>query len=92
MSDDIEVVRLLAEIRDNQRLQLERLQEAFALQREQFALVQRQAERAEKLQDRAEQLQTRSARMVGTSRRIVALILVAVLALLAYASWLLFRI
>ena len=78
MNDETEVVRLLAEIRDNQKVQMERQQESLALQREQFALVQQQTERAEKLQERAEQLQNRSARMVSTSRRVVVLIVIAV--------------
>jgi hypothetical protein len=54
-------VTVLEEIRDNQKLQLDRQAEAIALQREQFALVQRQAERHERIQDRAENIQARSA-------------------------------
>ena len=46
MSDDTEIIRLLPEIRDDRRTQLERQQEAFAL-------VQQQAEKTERLQQRA---------------------------------------
>ena len=50
LMSDIDIQRLVAvleEIRDNQRLQLERQAEALALQREQFALVQKQYERVD---------------------------------------------
>ena len=51
-------IGVLEEIRDGQKLQLERQAEALALQREQFALFRKQSERAERIQDRAEQLQS----------------------------------
>ena len=47
-TDAARIISLLQEIRDDQRLQLERQAEAFTLQREQFALVQKSQERAEK--------------------------------------------
>jgi len=56
-----DLFRVLEEIRDNQKLQLERQAKALELQREQFSLVQKQYERAERLQDRAEQIQAKSA-------------------------------
>lgn len=83
--------RLLEEIRNNQRLQLERQQEALALQREQLALIQHQSERAEHLQQRAEQLQERSAQLVGGARKVLAIVLPLVILLIAYLSWLLLR-
>jgi len=85
------VIALLEEIRDNQRLQLERQAEAYALQREQFALVQKQYERAERLQERAEILQTKSGQMVAGARKALAVILPIIVLLIAYLSWLLFR-
>jgi len=51
------LVNILKEIRDNQKIQLDRQAESLALQREQFALVQRQTERTERIQDRAEHIQ-----------------------------------
>jgi len=84
-------VRLLEEIRDNQKLQLDRQAEVFALQRDQLAIVQKQAERAERIQDRAEQLQASSAQLVGGARRAVTIILPLVIALIIYLSWLIFR-
>ena len=51
------LVTILQEIRDNQKMQLDRQVDALALQREQFAIVQRQAERYEHIQDRAEHIQ-----------------------------------
>jgi uncharacterized membrane protein (DUF106 family) len=84
------MVRILEEMRDNQKIQLERQAEALAVQRETFALVQRQSERAEKLQDRAEQLQTKSAQMVGAGRKVMAVVLPLIVVLIVYLSWLLF--
>jgi hypothetical protein len=52
------IARLLEEIRDGQRIQLERQTETLALQKEQF-------QRTQKLQDRAEAIQDRSAQLVG---------------------------
>jgi hypothetical protein len=83
--------RLLEEIRDTQRLQLERQTEALAVQREHLAMVQRQTERAERLQDRAEQLQTRSAQLMGSARTISTVLIPVVVALMVYVSWLIFR-
>ncbi len=90
MSDD-QVVRLLTEIRDSQKAQLARQEEAVNLQREQFAIVQKQAERAERLQDRAEQIQEKSAQVVGVARKALFVVLPIIVLLVGYVSWLLFR-
>ena len=55
-----EATALLREIRDQQRLALERQGEAIALQREHMALYQQQLARAERIQDRAEAIQDRA--------------------------------
>ncbi len=90
-ADVRQLSRLLEEIRDTQRLQLERQTEALAVQREHLAMVQRQTERAERLQDRAEQLQTRSAQLMGSARTISTVLIPVVVALMVYVSWLIFR-
>ncbi len=69
------LARVMEEIRDNQKLQLECQAEALALQREQFALVQKQTERAERLQDRAEQIQAKSAQLVAGARKRMVVVL-----------------
>lgn len=89
--DARQLIRLLEEMRDNQRRQLERQAEALALQREQFALVQKQSERAERLQDRAEEIQMKSAQLVTGARKGMVVILPVIVVLLAYLSWLIFR-
>ena len=86
-----QLIRLLEEIRDNQKMQLERQAEALALQREQFALVQKQTERAERLQDRAEDIQAKSAQLVSGARKGIVIFLPVIAVLLAYLSWLIFR-
>lgn len=92
--NDTEIERLAAlleQIRDDQRLQLERQAEALALQREQLDLVRRQAERTERIQDRAEAIQDKSAQLVAGSRRALAVVLPIIVALIAYLSWLMLR-
>ncbi len=64
MTEQPEALALLREIRDNQRLQLERQAEALELQRRQFEILRPQMERAEALQGRAEALQSRAGKAV----------------------------
>jgi len=89
--DSTRLVQLLEEIRDGQKLQLERQHEALLLQRQQFAVFQEQAERTERIQRKAELLQDRGASLVGGARKVVAVILPVIVLLLVYLSWLLFR-
>jgi uncharacterized membrane protein (DUF106 family) len=84
------MVRILEEMRDNQKVQLERQAEALALQRDTFALIQKQADRTERIQDRAEQIQARSAQMIGAGRKVMAVVLPLIIVLVIYLSWLLF--
>ena len=90
-NESLRMIRVLEELRDGQKLQLERQQEALQVQREQFALVQKQFERTERIQDRAEKLQAKSADIVGIARKTLLLIVPVVIALIAYVSWLIFR-
>ncbi len=62
MTDESETTTLLREIRDNQRIQLERQAEALEMQRRQFDMARVQIERAEQLQGRAEALQGRASK------------------------------
>ena len=91
MDNEEQIVRLLTEIRDNQKLQLERQAEALNMQREQLELVQKQMARAEKLQDRAELLQDRGQQIVQVARKSFIVILPILFILIAYLSWLVFR-
>lgn len=59
-ADAQRIVTLLGEIRDDQRLQLQRQADALAVQREQADMPRRQFARADKLHDRAEAIQARS--------------------------------
>lgn len=85
------LVDILKEIRDNQKLQLDRQTDALTLQREQIALVQRHTERTERIQDRAEHIQEKGAQLVAGARRSLAVILPIVIVLIIYLSWLIFR-
>jgi uncharacterized membrane protein (DUF106 family) len=82
---------VLEELREGQKLQLERQLEALDLQRKQFELVQGQAARTERIQDKAEQIQDRSARLVQVSRRLALFLLPVIIVIVLYVSWLVFR-
>jgi Na+/H+-translocating membrane pyrophosphatase len=86
-----QVAELLREIRDGQRLALERQTEALALQRAQMDLVRQQAERNERIQGRAEALQERGATMMRTARRATVVLVAIVAALVLYLGWILIR-
>jgi ABC-type uncharacterized transport system involved in gliding motility auxiliary subunit len=73
-----EVAALLREIRDQQRLQLERQAEALAMQRDQFALYRSQLDRVERINDRAEAIQGRA----GHAAKLVLWIALPLLVLL----------
>jgi hypothetical protein len=85
-------IALLEELREGQKLQLERQQEALEIQRRQLAVVQEQAQRAERIQDKAELLQDRGARLVQGARKVFVVLVPLIVALIVYVSWLLFRI
>src|SRR5690349_23245273 len=88
-SDAQRLTELLTEIRDDQRLQLQRQAEALAVQREQAEIAKRQFERAEKIQQRAEAIQDRSSQMITAARRIVLVVVPVLIVLIVYVSWLL---
>jgi hypothetical protein len=90
MDTESETVSLLRDIRDQQRMQMERQAEALAMQREHYEIAKRQFERAERLQERAEQLQVRSAVVVGYARKMMWIILPLVLFLVFILCWMLF--
>jgi len=84
MTDRDNELAILREIRDNQRLQLERQAEALDMQRRQFELLRPQMERAEALQSRAEALQGRASKAL---RFILWIALPLVLLILALLVW-----
>ncbi len=79
-----EVAALLREIRDQQRLQLERQADALAMQREQFALYRSHLDRVERINDRAEAIQGRAGKAV---KLVLWIALPLLLLLLAMMSW-----
>jgi uncharacterized membrane protein (DUF106 family) len=92
MDDDAErMVALLQELREGQKLQLERQLEALEIQRKQFAAMQEQMARAERIQSKAEQLQDRGASLVKGARKVFLVVVPAIVVLIVYVTWLLFR-
>ncbi|OGT76185.1 MAG: hypothetical protein A2W76_08225 [Gammaproteobacteria bacterium RIFCSPLOWO2_12_47_11] len=89
--DNKEHVDLLKEIRDNQKLQLERQAEALAIQKEQFEIFRKQMEQTQRIQDRAEMLQDKSAQIIGSARKVFIVVVPVLVLLIIYVSWLLFR-
>ena len=84
MSD--EVAALLREIRDQQRLQLERQADALAMQRDQFALYRNQLDRVERINDRAEAIQGRAGKAVKLVLWIALPLLVLLLVMMSWPS------
>jgi len=87
-----QMARLLEEIRDNQKAQLERQAESLALQREQYQIFLNQHEKTAKIQERAEAIQDKSARLINRIQRFVPFAIAAVFVLILYLTWLLFRV
>jgi hypothetical protein len=91
-ADQLErIARLLEEVRDDQRAQIDRQVESFAIQKAQHEAFLTQQGKTAQLQQRAEAIQDRSARLVSRIQRVVPVMLVIVFALIAYVSWLLLR-
>ena len=93
MEDEInraKIVKLLEEIRDNQRVQLERQAEAIALQKQQRELVEVRMGQAISLQDRAELLQERSSKYLRTHRAFNFSLLSIFALLLILIAWITF--
>jgi ABC-type uncharacterized transport system involved in gliding motility auxiliary subunit len=79
-----EIAGLLREIRDQQRIQLDRQAEAFALQRRQFEAYEAQLARVEHINDRAEAIQRRA----GKASKVVLWVALPLLLLaLAMLLW-----
>jgi len=85
------IARLLEEIRENQRVQLERQAEALGIQRAQHQAFLVQQEKTGKIQERAEAIQDRSARLVNRIQRVVPVALAVVVLLIGYITWILLR-
>lgn len=89
--ESAKLIALLEELRAGQKLQIEQQREALDLQRQQFSVFQEQAARAEKIQQKAELLQDKGASLVGRARKALVFILLVVVVLIAYVSWILVR-
>jgi ABC-type uncharacterized transport system involved in gliding motility auxiliary subunit len=79
-----EIASLLREIRDQQRLQIERQGEALALQRRQFEMYEAQLGRVENINTRAEAIQGRAAKAI---KLVLWVALPLLLLLLAAMAW-----
>jgi uncharacterized protein YaaW (UPF0174 family) len=86
-----QIARLLEEIRDNQKAQLERQAESLSIQKEQFQAFLKQYEKTMQLQERAEAVQEKSRQLINKIQRFVPFALAAVVVLIGYVTWLLLR-
>ena len=87
MTPDDDTLAVLREIRDGQRLQLDRQAEALALQREQFELYKHQYDRAERINERAEAIQSRQAGMFRFVRWLLWVIVPVLALVVAMILW-----
>ena len=85
------IARLLEEVRDNQKVHLERQAESLSLQKEQFQILVKQHDKAKQIQDRAEAIQDKSAQLINRVRRFVPLAMAVVVVIIVYLTWLLLR-
>jgi ABC-type uncharacterized transport system involved in gliding motility auxiliary subunit len=82
-----EIAGLLREIRDQQRIQIERQAEALALQRQQLERYEAQLGRVEHINDRAEAIQRRAGKAMKTVLWVALPLLLLVLAMMLW-PWL----
>lgn len=83
-AEDEGAVALLREIRDQQRRQVEKQEEALVMQREMMRLAKENFDRAERLQGRAEKMQEKARKFLGV---LLAVAIPAVILLLVLALW-----
>ncbi len=96
-ADAEKIIRLLEEIRDGQRLQLERQAQALerqaeivSQQRERLADLSRRENDAQRIGERADGVLAKSAKLVAGARILVFVALPFALLLLAFIIWALF--
>jgi uncharacterized membrane protein (DUF106 family) len=90
MSDTTDPVeKLLEEIRDNQRIQLQHQEASLNLQKEQYAIKQ-QFDKANKLQDRAEMIQEKGAQLVEKARKVMVVIVPIIIVLIIVLAFMMF--
>lgn len=85
-----QLLQILGEIRDNQRVMLELQEESMAMRKEEFNMAKAHFERAEKIQTRAEQLQGKSGGLIVSMHKFMKVFLPIAGVLLIYLSWLIF--
>lgn len=88
---EIEDLKVLQELREGQKQQLEKQGEALELQRANFALVKEQFDRANKLHDRAEQIQESGAQLMATARKSAIIVIPIIVIFLFFVGWLIYR-
>lgn len=74
------MIALLGEMLENQKVQMDRQQQALEMQKDQF-------EKAQALQDRAEVIQEKSRVMLDNVKRVVMVVLPVAVALLVFLIW-----
>jgi uncharacterized membrane protein (DUF106 family) len=85
-----EIAKLLEQIRDLQQVQIERQTELLEAQREHMARYKSHLDRVERINAKAESIQDRGASLVGMARKALSVILIIVVFLIGYLSWLMF--
>ena len=74
--DDVDrLTALLQEVRDGQRQQLEKQEEALSIQRQHFEIAKTQYDRANSINDQAERIQAKSAALIDRSGRVFKIVI-----------------
>ena len=92
--DTERIIRLLEEIRDNQRLQLQHQEQALERQAEVLARQRERlsgrADEAQAIEERANRVLAKSAQLVGSARLLLLIAAPTALLVVAFLFWVLF--
>ena len=88
--DSKEQLHVLEEIRELMQTQVETQAKLLEVQQEHIELYRNQLNRVERINSKAEAIQDKSAQLMGVARKGFVVVLLIIIALVGYLSWLLF--
>ena len=88
--EDSNTEALLEKIHALQQQQVELLKEGLQVQKDYVEMYQNHFERVNRINDKAEQLQKNGASMMSSAGKVIGVILVIIVLLIGYLTWLMF--
>ena len=88
--DSKEQLHVLEEIRELMQTQVETQAKLLEVQQEHIELYRNQLNRVERINSKAEAIQDKSAQLMGVASKGFVVVLLIIIALVGYLSWLLF--